>query len=477
MPAKKTAQAGQRPVGITDTTLRDGHQSLLATRMKTEDMLPIAEKMDRVGFHSLEVWGGATFDTCLRFLNEDPWERLRALRRAFKRTKLQMLLRGQNLVGYKHYPDDVVEAFVKKAVSNGIDILRIFDALNDVRNMEKAIAVGKKAKAHIQGTISYTISPVHDVAHYVKMAKSLADLGSDSICIKDMAGILTPTAAVDLIAELKPAVGLPIQVHAHYTSGMAAMTYLKAVEAGADVIDTSMSSLALATSQPATETMVATLAGTRYDTGLDLGLLSEIAEYFKAVRAKYRQFDVAGSTVDTNVLMYQIPGGMISNFVSQLQQQNALDKLPEVLKEVPQVRKDLGYPPLVTPTSQIVGSQAVLNVLMGERYKMVTNEVKAYIRGLYGRPPGRVDPAVRKKIIGDEKPITHRPADDIKPGLAEAKREIAPLMEKEEDVLSYALFPPNARKFFEERMAARTATDQRLVEEARKESKTGYYPV
>ncbi|MHB0886944.1 MAG: oxaloacetate decarboxylase subunit alpha [Bacillota bacterium] len=471
MPVKKV-----RPVGITDTTLRDGHQSLLATRMKTEDMLPIAEKMDRVGFHSLEVWGGATFDTCLRFLNEDPWERLRSLRKAFQRTKLQMLLRGQNLVGYKHYPDDVVEAFVKKAVSNGIDILRIFDALNDVRNMEKAIAVGKEAKAHIQGTISYTISPVHGVEANVAMAKRLADLGADSICVKDMAGILTPSAAVDLVTELKKNVGLPIQVHAHYTSGMASMTYLKAIEAGADVIDTAMSPLALGTSQPATETMVATLAGTRYDTGLDLGLLSEIAEYFKAVRGHYGQFDVAGSPVDTNVLMYQIPGGMISNFVSQLKQQNALDRLPQVLEEVPRVRKDLGYPPLVTPTSQIVGTQAVLNVLMGERYKMVASEVKAYVRGLYGRPPGKVDPAIRKLIIGDEKPITHRPADDIAPGLAAAKKEIAPLMEKEEDVLSYALFPPNARKFFEERMAAKTGTDQRLIEEARKESKAGYYP-
>jgi len=477
MPAKKPAPVARRPVGITDTTLRDGHQSLLATRMKLEDMLPIAEKMDQVGFHSLEVWGGATFDTCLRFLNEDPWERLRALRRAFKRTKLQMLLRGQNLVGYKHYPDDVVEAFVKKAVENGIDILRIFDALNDVRNMEKAMAVGKKAGAQIQGTISYTISPVHSVPHYVKMARSLADLGADSICIKDMAGILTPTAAVDLITELKKEVRLPVQVHAHYTSGMASMTYLKAIEAGADVIDTAMSPLAMGTSQPATETMVATLAGTRYDTGLDLGLLSEIAGYFKEVRTKYREFDVAGGMVDVNVLVYQIPGGMISNFISQLQQQNAIDKLSQVLEEVPRVRQDLGYPPLVTPTSQIVGSQAVINVLMGERYKMATNEVKAYVRGLYGRPPGKVDPAVRKKIIGDEKPITHRPADDIPPGLAEAKKEVAPLMEKEEDVLSYALFPPIAKKFFEERMAARTGTDQRLVEEARKESKTGYYPV
>lgn len=465
-----------RPVRITDTTLRDGHQSLLATRMRLEDMLPIIDKMDRVGFYSLEVWGGATFDSCLRFLGEDPWERLRTLRRAFKNSRLQMLLRGQNLVGYRHYPDDVVEAFVRKAVSNGLDIIRIFDALNDTRNMRRAIEVTKEAGAHVQATVVYTTSPIHTVDHFVEVARELAGMGADSICVKDMAGILDPYTAYTLVSRLKAEVGLPVQVHTHYTSGMASMALLKAVEAGADVIDTAISSLALGTSQPACETMVAALKGTPYDTGLDLDLLSEIAEYFREVRKKYAEFDVAPPGVDTNVLRYQIPGGMISNFISQLSQQNALDRLGEVLDEVPRVREDLGYPPLVTPSSQIVGAQAVLNVLAGERYKMVTNEVRAYLRGLYGRPPGPVNEEVRRKIIGDEPLVEGRPADELEPGLPEARRLAAPYMEQEEDVISVALFPQVALKFLQERMARKTGVDYALAEEARKNG-PAHYPV
>lgn len=466
-----------KKVGITDTTLRDGHQSLLATRMKIEDMLPIAEKIDQVGYHSLEVWGGATFDTCMRFLNEDPWERLKTLRKVFKKSKLQMLLRGQNLVGYKHYPDDVAELFVKKSVENGIDIFRIFDALNDPRNMEKTIKVAKAEGAHVQATLSYTISPFHNVDHFVELAKVLKEMGSDSICIKDMAGLISPTSAYELVKRLKTEVGLPIQLHCHYTSGMASMSYLKAVEAGVDVIDCAISSMAMSTSQPATETMVAALKDTEYDTGLDLGLLSEIAEYIKKVRKKYGKFDMAGNGVDTNVLRYQIPGGMLSNFYSQLAQQNALDKLKDVLDEVPRVREDFGFPPLVTPSSQIVGSQAVLNVLVGERYKMVTNEVKDYMRGLYGKPPAPINEEVRKKIIGDEKPIAGRPADMLEPGLEQAKKEIAPYMEKEEDILSYAIFPNVAKQFLEEKMAGKVKVDFNIAQEGPKNGVSAYHPV
>lgn len=455
--------AHERKIKITDTTLRDAHQSLLATRMRIEDMLPIVAKMDQMGFYSMEVWGGATFDSCMRFLNEDPWERLRLLRRELKNTKLQMLLRGQNLVGYRHYADDVVEEFVKKAVYHGIDILRIFDALNDVRNMEKAMNTAKKEGGHVQGTISYTISPVHDLAYYLRLAQDLREMGADSICIKDMAGIITPMMAFELVKSLKEKIGLPIQIHCHYTSGMAAMSYLKAVEAGVDVLDCAISSLANATSQPAVETMVATLQGTPFDTGLDLDHLSEIADYFRKVRAKYGKFDMANSTVDTNVLRYQIPGGMISNFISQLQQQNALDKLPEVLEEVPRVRADLGFPPLVTPSSQIVGTQAVLNVLTGEPYKIVTNEVKNYLKGLYGQPPAPVNEEIRKKVIGDCQTVTVRPADLLKPQLEQARKEIAFLRESEEDVLSYVLFPQVAVKFLEERLAGKTNVDYSLI--------------
>ncbi|WP_027356445.1 oxaloacetate decarboxylase subunit alpha [Desulfofundulus thermocisternus] len=450
-----------RKVKITDTTLRDGHQSLLATRMRIEHMLPICEKLDQVGFHSLEVWGGATFDACMRFLNEDPWERLRILRRHLK-TPLQMLLRGQNVVGYKHYPDDVLTEFIKKTVYNGLDIFRIFDALNDVRNMQKAIEVVKQEGAHAQATVVYTISPVHDLEYYVKTAKTLEEMGADSICLKDMAGILAPQPAYEIIKEWKSVLKIPVQLHCHYTSGMASMAYLRAIDAGVDIIDCAISTMALQTSQPATETMVAALQGTPYDTGLDLKLLSEIAEYFKEVRKHYKEFDVASPNVDVNVMIYQIPGGMMSNFISQLSQQNALHRLPEVLEELPRVRKEFGYPPLVTPSSQIVGTQAVLNVLFG-RYKLPTNEVKQYMRGYYGQPPAPVDEEVRKMIIGDEKPITCRPADMLEPGLPAARKEAAPYMQKEEDVISVALFPQIAPQFLKERLAKKLKVDLELA--------------
>lgn len=440
-------------VKITDTTLRDGHQSLLATRMKTKDMLPIAEAMEDVGFHSVEVWGGATFDTCMRYLDEDPWQRLRELKKVFKTTPLQMLLRGQNLVGYKHYADDVVEEFIKYAVDNGIGVLRIFDALNDIRNIEKSAQVAKKEGAHVQLTLSYTLSPVHNMEYFVEKGKELKEIGADSIAIKDMSGIISPQGAYDLVKQLKEKVGLPVQMHCHYTSGMASMVYLKAIEAGADVVDTAMSPLAMGSSQPATETMVAALQDTAYNTGLDLEKLSHIADYFKNVRKDYAEFEMGGSTVDVNVLVYQIPGGMISNFVSQLNQQNALHRLPEVLAEVPKVREDLGYPPLVTPTSQIVGSQAAMNVLAGERYKVVTNEVRAYMRGMYGKSPAPVNEEVRKKIIRKQEPITCRPADLIDPQMEEARKEIADLMIQPEDAVSYAILPAVAKPFFEKRKA------------------------
>lgn len=462
----------QKKVGITDTILRDAHQSLVATRMKTNEMLPVAEKLDQVGYFSLEMWGGATFDTCLRFLNEDPWVRLRKIREKVKNTKLQMLLRGQNLLGYHHYPDDVVEFFVKKSVENGIDIIRIFDALNDIRNMEKAIRFTKEAGAHAQGTVVYTISPVHNIDYYISIAKQLEKLGIDSICVKDMAGLLSPYDAYELICRLKKETKVPIQLHSHCTSGMASMTYLKAIEAGVDVIDTALSPFALGTSQPPTETMVAILKDTPYDTQLDMALLSEITDHFKEVRDNY-QIDSVVSMVDTRVLKYQIPGGMFSNLTSQLKQQNALSKLPEVLKELPRVREDLGYPPLVTPTSQIVGTQTVMNVLAGERYKMVIKEVKNYVKGMYGKPPAEINPEIRKKIIGDEVPITCRPADLLEPELEKYKKEIAYFIEKEEDVLSYALFPQIAMKFFQGRQAEKYKIDSDLVEK----DKFDFYPV
>jgi oxaloacetate decarboxylase alpha subunit len=443
--------------------------------MTTGDMLPIAETMDNVGFHSMEVWGGATFDTCIRYLNEDPWERLRAIRAVLKNTKTQMLLRGQNLVGYRHYPDDILEEFVKRAVGNGIDIIRVFDALNDVRNMGKAMEVARAEGAHAQGTVVYTISPVHNVEHYVETARELRDLGAHSICIKDMAGILSPMVAHEMVLRLKADVGLPVQIHCHYTSGMASMTYWRAIEAGVDVVDCAISSLSMSTSQPPVESLVAALQGTAWDTGLDLAAMAEAARYFTAVRKKYGAYDVS-MPVDVNVLVYQIPGGMISNFYSQLSQQNALDKINEVLAEVPRVRKDLGFPPLVTPSSQIVGSQAVLNVVMGERYKIVANEVRDYFRGKYGRSPAPVDDEVRRKVIGDEEPLEVRPADILEPGLERARKDAAAFIQAPEDVLTYALFPQVAEKFLKDKMARSTLVDSDLASQSRDQGSPGFYP-
>ncbi len=440
----------KRKVGITDTSLRDAHQSLLATRMRLIEMLPVVELMDQVGYHSLEVWGGATFDACMRFLDEDPWERLRQLRKGFRKTKLQMLLRGQNIVGYRHYPDDVLEEFVKKAVANGIDIIRIFDALNDLRNLEQAIHFTKREGAHAQGTISYTISPFHSNDYFVKVGHELKALGADSVCIKDMAGLIAPYDAFDLVSRLKDDVGLPVQLHCHYTSGMASMAYLKAVEAGVDVVDTANAALAMGASQPATDSLVAALKGTAFDTGLDLQLLSKISEHFKEISCSYDiPREVLG--VDTNVLSYQIPGGMISNLASQLAEQKATHLLQDVLEEVPRVREDLGCPPLVTPSSQIVGTQAVVNVLTGERYKMVSTEIKNYLRGLYGRPPGAINADLLAKVLKGEEPIRGRPADQLPPQLEEARREIQPYLEQEEDLLSYVIFPNVALEFFKRR--------------------------
>ena len=461
-------------VGITETICRDAHQSLIATRMTTEEMLPALPLMDKAGYHALEVWGGATFDACLRFLNEDPWERLRKIRAAAPNSKLQMLFRGQNVLGDRHYADDVVEYFVQKSIANGIDIIRIFDALNDVRNLQTAINATKKEGGHVQAAISYTISPVHNNEFFVKLAKEYADCGADSICIKDMAGLLTPYNAYDLVKQLKKAVKVPLELHTHYTSGVASMTYLKAIEAGIDVVDCALSPMALGTSQPPTEPLVATLQGTEYDTGMDLDVLAEIAEYFKPLREKYLASGLMSTKVlgvDINTLKYQVPGGMLSNLVSQLKQQGKEDKLDEVLKEVPRVREDLGYPPLVTPTSQIVGTQAVLNVIMGERYKMVSKETKGICKGEYGRTPVPIKDEFRKKIIGDEKAITCRPADLLKPELERLKKECAEWVEQPEDVLSYALFDQVAVKFFEQRRAAKYKVDKDMVD---MEEKTHY---
>ncbi|MCD4821351.1 MAG: sodium-extruding oxaloacetate decarboxylase subunit alpha [Methanococcoides sp.] len=454
-------------VKITETILRDAHQSLLATRMRTRNMLPIIDKLDEVGYYSLEMWGGATFDTCIRYLNEDPWERLRELKSRMEKTPAQMLLRGQNLVGYRHYSDDVVEKFVTKAHENGIDIFRIFDAVNDIRNMEKAISVAKNVGAHVQGTISYTISPVHTVEKYVEFANELAELDCDSICIKDMAGLLAPHEAYELITSLKKEVGLPVALHCHCTSGMASMSYMAACKAGVDILDTALSPLAGGTSQPPTESVVAALQRTKYDTGLDLGKFTAASKYFKDLKEEFRGIlDPISEQVDTNVLLYQIPGGMLSNLVSQLKEQNALDKYEAVLEEMPKVREELGYPPLVTPTSQIVGTQAVLNVLMGERYKVVPNEVKDYVRGFYGRSPAPISSEMIAKIIGDEVPITVRPADLLKPEYESLKKEAEEmgLVKKEEDVLTYILYPAIAPKFLlgeseeEELVAVKAAT-------------------
>ncbi len=452
-------------VGIMDTIFRDAQQSQAATRMRTEDMLPVCAMMDKVGYHSLEVWGGATFDSCLRFLNEDPWDRLRKLRKAMPNTKLQMLLRGQNILGYKHYADDVVDEFVKKSIGNGIDIIRIFDALNDVRNLETAINATKKYGGVAEGAMSYTVSPVHTQEYFVELAKTLESMGVDIICIKDMANLLLPYEAFSLVTRLKQNVKVPIHVHTHNTSGTGDMTLLKAIEAGADIVDTALSPLSNGTSQPATEPLVATLRGTEYDTGIDLKLLSEIAKHLTLV-AEHLKIDTKVLKVDTNTLLYQVPGGMISNLISQLKEQNAMDKYINVLEEIPRVRKDMGYPPLVTPTSQIVGTQAVLNVLTGERYKMVTKETKALMRGEYGRLPAPVNEEVRKQIIGDEPVITHRPADDIPPELDKYRKEIAEYIRQDEDVLSYALFPQVALKFFQQRNASTNESPRPEQEQA-----------
>ena len=437
-------------VMLTETAFRDAHQSLLATRMRTRDMLPIAEMMDQIGFFSMEMWGGATFDTCIRFLNEDPWERLRALKKAMPNTPMQMLLRGQNLVGYRHYADDVVDKFVEKAAKNGVDIFRIFDAVNDIRNMERSINAAKKAEKHVQGGISYTLSPVHTIEQFADFAVQLANLGCDSICIKDMAGLITPQNAYDLVKAIKTEVSLPVNLHTHCTSGMAQMSYFYACIAGVDTLDTAISPLSGGTSQPSTESAVAALEGTPYATGLDLELLTEIKRYFEKLMEVYAPvFNPISARVDTNVLAYQVPGGMLSNLVSQLIEQKALDRYEEVLAEIPNVRKDLGYPPLVTPTSQIVGTQAVLNVITGDRYKMVPKEVKDYVKGLYGKPPAMIDPKVRLKVLCDEEPITVRPADLLQPEMEAARKAVDALglAKQEEDYLTYALYPQVAVKF------------------------------
>ncbi|MBQ4110800.1 MAG: oxaloacetate decarboxylase subunit alpha [Clostridia bacterium] len=453
-------------VKITETILRDAHQSQIATRMTTEQILPIVEKLDKIGYHSLECWGGATFDSCLRFLNEDPWERLRKIKAKAPNTKLQMLFRGQNVLGYRHYADDVVEYFVQKSIANGIDILRIFDALNDVRNLQTAIKATQKEGGHVQATVCYTISPVHNIESFVKMAKQLENMGAHSICIKDMAGLLTPYVAYDLVKAMKESVKVPIQLHTHYTSGVASMTYLKAIEAGVDVVDTAMSPFALGTSQPPTEPLVATLQGTEYDTGLDLDKLSEITDYFSVLREEALASGLLNPKalkVDINTLKYQVPGGMLSNLVSQLKQAGKEDKFEEVLKEIPRVREDMGYPPLVTPSSQIVGTQAVLNVISGERYKMIPNETKGIVKGEYGKTPVEIKPDIVAKVIGSEKRITCRPADMIKPELNRLREEIKEYIEQEEDVLSYALFDKVAIKFFENRKMAKYKMDPNLA--------------
>ena len=451
-------------IGITETILRDAHQSLIATRMRTEEFVDILEKMDKIGFHSLECWGGATFDSCLRFLDEDPWERLRIIREKCPNTKLQMLFRGQNMLGYRHYSDEVVDYFVKKSIDNGIDIMRIFDALNDVRNLQTAINAANKYGGHVQAAISYTTGPVFDVEYYCNYAKQLEDAGAASICIKDMAGLLTPYGTYDLVKALKETVSIPIQLHAHYTSGLASMVHLKGIEAGVDVIDTAMSPLAMGTSHPATESMVAALKGTEYDTGLDIKALTEIREFFMPLRQKYLDeglLDPKMLGVDANTLLYQVPGGMLSNLNNQLKQAGKQDKLEDVLNEVPRVREDSGYPPLVTPTSQIVGTQAVFNIIMGERYKMVTKEFKDMVAGKYGKTPCAIDPEFRKKIVGDDDIIDCRPADLLSDTIEQFRGEIAEFCESDEDVLSYAQFGAVAVKFFEKRRDKKYGLDSK----------------
>ena len=459
-------------VQITDTILRDGHQSQAATRMRTEEMLPACEMLDKVGYYSLECWGGATYDSCLRFLNEDPWERLRKLRAALPNTKTQMLLRGQNLLGYRPYSDDVVEFFVKKAVENGIDIIRCFDALNDLRNMRTAVKATKKYGGIAEIALSYTESPVHNEDYFVALAKEIEEMGADMICIKDMANLLLPYKAYSLVKRLKAATKLPIVLHTHNTTGTGDMVLMKAVEAGVDVVDTCLSPLGSGTSQPATETLVATMAGTEYDTGLDLNLLAKLADTFRPVADRLTQDGWRDPSrvlgVDVKTLQYQVPGGMLSNLIGQLKQAGAMDKYYDVLAEVPVVRKDFGYPPLVTPTSQIVGTQAVMNVLGGEKYKMVPKESKDLLAGRYGRLPAEVNEDVRKKCIGDTKVITHRFADDLPPELETLREEMREWYQKEEDVLSYAMFPKVAPKYFEYRAAQQLKVDSTMLDKADK---------
>ena len=465
----------KKPVGITETILRDAHQSQIATRMTTEQMLPIIDKMDQVGYHSVECWGGATFDACLRFLKEDPWERLRKLRDGFKHTKLQMLFRGQNILGYRHYADDVVEYFVQKSIANGIDIIRIFDAFNDLRNLETSVKACKKEGGHAQIALCYTLGEAYTLDYWKEIAKRIEEMGADSICIKDMAGLLVPYEAEALVKALKASTKLPIQLHTHYTSGVASMTYMKAVEAGCDIIDTAMSPFALGTSQPATEVMCETFRDTPFDTGLDQKLLAEIADYFRPIQEEALKSGLLNPKVlgvNIKTLMYQVPGGMLSNLVSQLKDAHAEDKYYDVLEEIPRVRKDFGEPPLVTPSSQIVGTQAVLNVLMGERYKMITKESKALLHGEYGQTVKPFNPEVQKKACGDETPITCRPADLLKPELREMEKAVARYKQQDEDVLSYALFPQVAVEFFKYREA-----QQEKVDPTRADTKAGAYPV
>ena len=466
----------KKPIKVTEVVLRDAHQSLLATRMTMDEMRPILPEMDKINYFSVECWGGATFDSCIRFLDEDPWERLRILRKELPHQKLQMLFRGQNMLGYRPYADDAVEYFVQKSVANGIDVIRIFDALNDPRNLQTAIKSANKEGAHVQGCISYTLSPVHNNEYFAAYAKTLEEMGANSICIKDMAGLLKPYEAYELVRTLKESVKIPIQLHTHYTSGLASMTLMKAVEAGVDVIDTALSPLAMGTSQPPTESMVAALAGTEYDTGLDLAKLDVLTRYFTPLREKYLKsglLDPKVLKVNVNALMYQVPGGMLSNLMSQLKQAGKEDQLTAVLEEVPRVRADVGYPPLVTPSSQIVGTQAVFNVLTGERYKTVTKEFKDIVLGKYGKTPVPIKPEFVKKIWGDAQPITYRPADDLKPEMETLRAEMPQgLMEQEEDVLSYALFPQVATDFFKYREAQQTKVDQTVAD-----TKNGAYPV
>ena len=463
-------------IHITELVLRDGHQSLIATRMRTEDMLPIAKQLDNIGFWSLEAWGGATFDACVRFLKEDPWERLTKLRKALPNSQINMLLRGQNLLGYRHYSDDVVQAFVQKSADNGVDVFRIFDAMNDVRNMREAILAVKKVKKHAIGTISYTTSPVHDIAYFVSMAKQLQEMGADSIGIKDMAGILTPTIAGDLVKAVNAAVKLPIHVHSHATSGFANIALMKAVENGASVIDTCNSSFGEGASHPSTESMVAALKGTPYDTGLDLVKLQEITAYFREVRKKYWQYESDFTGVDTRVLVNQVPGGMISNLSNQLKEQGALDKMDAVLAEIPRVRQDLGYPPLVTPTSQIVGTQAVLNVMTGARYKSITNEVKNYFLGQYGKAPSAVNDEIKKLAVGNGEVITCRPADLLEPEMAKLQAEAERIAHSDEDVLTYAMFPDIGKTFLQERNAGSLKPEALQTKETAQTSAARYAP-